>query len=352
MFRHILAPCCRLQQRGSKVELRSLIFQQYSTCTKSHQRLTYCEEPGEYKELCDLQDEKGGCWRKAGQWETPRPHRWRPDAKWSQRPLPFFPLSFSKRDALAVKWMDALKFPPALSEDKIQTLRPAVTLDALFASRRITLSLLFFTLLFTLIKATLPPTFKIDPGSYVASVGSTIAPTRVLNFPSDSKKKKGDHRVLSTIVWGNRRSPAPRSFPAPLSALQQRASIHSTTSNILTHFRKEILLTYSGSSIQVFSHFPLSFHSAVAPCAPPPLHSGPSSGFPPWGTRPVRECGSATAHLSPRWCLWECTLDERDRDRVMWLLKQRGGLWSCWREQSSKSAIIIRCFQTSWPPWG
>lgn len=195
------------------------------------------------------------------------------------------------------------------------------------------LSVSFFTLLFTLIKATLPPTFKIDPGSYVASVGSTIAPMRVLNFPSDSKKKKkGDHRVLSTIVWGNRRSPAPRSFPAPLSALQQRASVHSTTSNILTHFHKEILLTYSGSSIQVFSHFPLSFHSAVAPCAPPPLHSGPSSGFPPWGTRPVRECGSATAHLSPRWCLWECALDERDRDRVMWLLKQRGGLWSCWRE--------------------
>lgn len=45
---------------------------------------------------------------------------------------------------------------------------------------------------------------------------------------------------------------------------------------------KIILLTHSRSSIQVFSHFPLSFHSAVAPCAPPPaIHSGPSPlGFP------------------------------------------------------------------------
>lgn len=168
------------------------------------------------------------------------------------------------------------------------------------------LSVSFFTLLFTLIKATLPPTFKIDPGSYVASVGSTIAPTRVLNFPSDSKKKKGDHRVLSTIVWGNRRSPAPRSLPAPLSALQQRASIHSTTSNILTHFRKEILLTYSGSSIQVFSYFPLSFHSAVAPCAPPPLHSGPSS-VPPLGDQARERVwfshgASITALMSLRVC--------------------------------------------------
>lgn len=172
------------------------------------------------------------------------------------------------------------------------------------------LSVSFFTLLFTLIKATLPPTFKIDPGSYVASVGSTIAPTRVLNFPSDSKKKKGDHRVLSTIVWGNRRSPAPRSLPAPLSALQQRASIHSTTSNILTHFRKEILLTYSGSSIQVFSYFPLSFHSAVAPCAPPPLHSGPSS-VPPLGDQARERVwfshgASITALMSLRVCArWE-----------------------------------------------
>lgn len=46
------------------------------------------------------------------------------------------------------------------------------------------------------------------------------------------------------------------------------------------NFHKIILLTHSRSSIQVFSHFPLSFHSAVAPCAPPPaIHSGPSPRF-------------------------------------------------------------------------
>lgn len=79
------------------------------------------------------------------------------------------------------------------------------------------LSVSFFTLLFTLIKATLPPTFKIDPGSYVASVGSTIAPTRVLNFPSDSKKKRATI-ASSRLLFGETgdlRRPEASQLPSP-----------------------------------------------------------------------------------------------------------------------------------------
>lgn len=113
--------------------------------------------------------------------------------------------------------MDALKFPPALRQGQNSN-PPACshTGRALCFQAHHSQSP-FFTLLFTLIKATLPPTFKIDPGSYVASVGSTIAPTRVLNFPSDSKKKRATI-ASSRLLFGETgdlRRPEASQLPSP-----------------------------------------------------------------------------------------------------------------------------------------
>lgn len=116
--------------------------------------------------------------------------------------------------------MDALKFPPALRRGQNSNpLACSHTGRALCFQAHHSQSP-FFTLLFTLIKATLPPTFKIDPGSYVASVGSTIAPTRVLNFPSDSKKKKKKRATIasSRLLFGETgdlRRPEASQLPSP-----------------------------------------------------------------------------------------------------------------------------------------
>lgn len=118
--------------------------------------------------------------------------------------------------------MDALKFPPALRRGQNSN-PPACshTGRALCFQAHHSQSP-FFTLLFTLIKATLPPTFKIDPGSYVASVGSTIAPTRVLNFPSDSKKKGRPSRPLDYCLGKPEISGAPKPPSSPLRVTTAR----------------------------------------------------------------------------------------------------------------------------------
>lgn len=91
----------------------------------------------------------------------------------------------------------------------------------------------------------------------------------------------GDHLLLSTIVW--------RGKKAEISSTTAAASfLHRTLSQALEitarrqshtlfHHKKTRLLTHSRSSIQVFSHFPLSFHSRSS------LHwPSPASRVPLW----------------------------------------------------------------------
>ncbi|KAL7387332.1 hypothetical protein ABVT39_022139 [Epinephelus coioides] len=114
-----------------------------STIFHMHKRLTYCEAPGacraNIKSCATYKMEKGGCWSTAGQWETPRPHRSRPDAKLSKCSLPFFRLSFSKRDALAVNEWTHSNSQQSFTREKIQNPRPTIKLDASVPSTRISL---------------------------------------------------------------------------------------------------------------------------------------------------------------------------------------------------------------------
>lgn len=180
--------------------------------------------------------------------------------------FPFFPLSFSRRDALTVnEWTHSNPQPgPTFTTFGLQ---PSWTRSPLpCASPRIIQSCGNVPE-----RNARPPTFEIGPQSYVASVGTTIGPMRVLNFPAVSKKEKGDHRVLSTIVWGNRRSPAPRIVPS-LPALQQRTRTRTTTGSISRHFPHKYTtylfqIVHSGIfSLSTF--FPLS-RSSVRPASAP-----------------------------------------------------------------------------------
>lgn len=178
--------------------------------------------------------------------------------------FPFFPLSFSRRDALAEnEWTHSNSHqgqhsPPSAYNQTGRDRRVHAHLSGSFSP------------LETFTNATLVlPTFKIAPQSYVASAGTTIEPMRVLNFPAVSKKEKGDHRVLSTIVWG--RSPAPQILPS-LPALQQRTRTQTTTGSISRHFPHKYTtylfqIVHSGIfSLSTF--FPLS-RSAVRPASAP-----------------------------------------------------------------------------------
>ena len=182
--------------------------------------------------------------------------------------------------------MDALKFPPVPSPRReIQTLRPTNQAGRGYSLHAHPSPDHIRPFRNTHKRTSRPPTFKIAPTELRGLGGNNNRADEGPKVPcgfKKKKKKKGDHhRVLSTIVWGNRRSPAPRSL-LYLSALQQRTRTQKHQRQLIETFsaEKKILLTYSRLSIQVFSHFPLSFHSAVAPCAPPPLHCGPSSGCP------------------------------------------------------------------------
>lgn len=161
--------------------------------------------------------------------------------------------------------MNAVKFPAALQQRrKFKKLRPTFKLDALFPPCA-SLSGSFTPPGNISKDSTLPPTFKIDPQSYVASVRTTIGSMRVLNFPAVSKK--GDHRVLATIVCGNRRSAAPRNL---LFLSAQRTCKHITTSLFQTHFPYKnttylFQIVHSGIfSLSTF--FPLS-RSTVRPAS-------------------------------------------------------------------------------------
>lgn len=129
---------------------------------------------------------------------------------------------------------------------------------------------------------------------------------RVLNFPAVSKKEKRRRpsRPLDYCLGKPEISGAPNPL---LSLCVTAASTHSyhPPAPFLHIFHTKILLTYSRLSIQVFSHFPLSFHSAVAPCGPAsaplwPLlcFTPPTPPHPP----PVRQWFSTTTHLIPLRC--------------------------------------------------
>lgn len=179
--------------------------------------------------------------------------------------------------------MDALKFPPALRRGQNSNpLACSHTGRALCFQAHHSQSP-FFTLLFTLIKATLPPTFKIDPGSYVASVGSTIAPTRVLNFPSDSKKKKKKgrpSRPLDYCLGKPEISGAPKlpSFPLRVTTARKHPQHHFQHFNTFPQRNTTYLFRIVHSGIFLLSTLlPLS-RSTVRPasaslwpllCSPP-----------------------------------------------------------------------------------
>lgn len=122
-------------------------------------------------------------------------------------------------------------------------------------------------------------TFITAQESYVASAWTTMGPTRVLNFPAVWKKKKKKRATTATIVWGNGRSPAPWILPS--QSTHGEHELISQPADFLHIFYKKTLLTQSRLSIQVFSHFPLSFDSAVAPSAPPPAPRCPAHAPPP-----------------------------------------------------------------------
>lgn len=148
------------------------------------------------------------------------------------------------------------------------------------------LSVSFFTLLFTLIKATLPPTFKIDPGSYVASVGSTIAPTRVLNFPSDSKKKGRPSRPLDYCLGKPEISGAPKppSSPLRVTTARKHPQHHFQHFNTFPQRNTTYLFRIVHSGIFLLSTLlPLS-RSTVRPASASlwPLLCSPPGGPGPW----------------------------------------------------------------------
>lgn len=206
-----------------------------------------------------------GC-RKARQWETPRPHWPRLDAKLSKCWFPYLP--FNKRTVN--EWAHSGSHQ-SFTKQKIQNLRPTIKQDARIPSRRITI---FYPLVNIFKDNDLPLTSTIGPESYVASARTTMGPTRVLNFPAVSQKKATI--ASSRLLFGKTGDPwCPKScLPSPRRTRthnhrqQQHFKTFSTEKNTTYLFQ----IVHSG----IF-HFPLSFHSAVAPCAPPPLQFGPSS---------------------------------------------------------------------------
>lgn len=170
---------------------------------------------------------------------------------------------------------------------------------------------------------------------------------RVLNFPAVSKKKKkGDHRVLDYCLGKPEISGAPN---PPLSLCVTAASTHSyhPPAPFLHIFHTKILLTYSRLSIQVFSHFPLSFHSAVAPCGPASAPLWPLLCPPPTphgGSRPVRQWFSATTHFISLRCFG--VKRQYHDTECEWF--QRDGVWSCRWENIPKPSSSSVFFNTVW----
>lgn len=176
-----------------------------------------------------------------------------------------FPL-FPKRTVN--EWTHSNSHQP-FTKERIQNLRPTIKQDARVPSRRITLGILFFfNPLGTFIKTTIfLLTFKIGPESYVASVRTTMGPMRVLNFPVVSQKRRPS-RPLDYCLGKTGDLWRPKaSLPSP-----QRTRTHNNQQQHFKTFSIEKNTTYLFQIVHsgIF-HFPLSFHSAVAPCAPPPL---------------------------------------------------------------------------------
>lgn len=192
-------------------------------------------------------------------------------------PFPFLP---TRRDS---QWMDALRSPtsPPPGRKFKPLLRPAIKLDAVLASMRIFLQILF----------NLSQTFQRQqsPSYVIKHAHKHSTELRGLGennnraakgpkLPCGFTKKRRPSRPLDYCLGKPEISGAPN---PPLSFSLPVAHMHPyrTPAPLQDIFHRKILLTYSRSSIQVFSHFPLSFHSAVAPCAPPTIHCGPSSSL-------------------------------------------------------------------------
>lgn len=114
-------------------------------------------------------------------------------------------------------------------------------------------------------------------------------------LPSRSRKTRPTIASRRRLLWKPEISAIPRSARA--HAAQQHAGPRPPF-NTKTH-RTNFYLLLPDPALRYFLTSPLSLRSTVAPGAPPPLHTGPSSGWfcpLPFGKR----CGSATAHLSPR----------------------------------------------------
>lgn len=128
---------------------------------------------------------------------------------------------------------------------------------------------------------TLRNAFEAAPRSYVASVRTTIGPMRVRNFPAVLKKQAtiASCRLLfvetGDLLRCTESSSSLRllySSSACTQINQQQQQQHFNT-----FYTQKILLTYSRLSIQVFSHFPLSFPVSRSTVTPPPLLSDSSS---------------------------------------------------------------------------
>ncbi len=141
-----------------------------------------------------------------------------------------------KRDALTVNEWTHSNSHQSSTEEKIQNLRPTIKLDAVLPPMRISPWIIFFFYpRETLKRNTLPPTRK---KSYVASARTTIGPTRVLNFPAVSTKKRRPSRPADYCLGKPEISGAPN--PPPLFLrLQPRTCTHTSASSISRHFSKE-----------------------------------------------------------------------------------------------------------------
>ena len=119
----------------------------------------------------------------------------------------------------------------------------------------------------------------------MASVGATIEADEGPKLPCGFKKKKKKASIASSRLLfgetGDLRHRGLSSFSVRVKAAREHPTSPPTTFQRVSQREREgerekkILLTYSRSSIQVFSHFPLSLHSTVAPRAPPPLRLAP-----------------------------------------------------------------------------
>ena len=183
--------------------------------------------------------------------------------------------------------MDALKFPPVPSPRReIQTLRPTNQAGRGYSLHAHPSPDHIRPFRNTHKRTSRPPTFKIAPTELRGLGGNNNRADEGPKVPCGfkKKKKKKKRRPSSRPVDYCLGKPEISGAPEPPLSFRVTAA-HTHPEAPAAAYRdifrrKKILLTYSRLSIQVFSHFPLSFHSAVAPCAPPPLHCGPSSGCP------------------------------------------------------------------------